>query len=67
MRSFGLPAARFMRMRSSNDTTGISIPLERLWAYCAHGGITGHVWERIAPTTLDELAVARHRPAHIAI
>ena len=34
---------------------------EHLWAYCPNGGITGHVWQRITPTTLDEIAISSHR------
>jgi hypothetical protein len=40
---------------------------ESLWAYCSRGGLTGHVWQRIEPTTLDELAVASHHSTPIAI
>ena len=40
---------------------------EKLWAYCGRGGISGHAWQRIAPTTLDELAIASHRPTPLAI
>ena len=40
---------------------------DRLWAYCSRGGISGHLWQRIEPTTLDELAIASHRPAPLAI
>jgi hypothetical protein len=40
---------------------------EHLWAYCSRGGLTDHVWQRIAPTTLDEIAIASHRHTAIEI
>ena len=40
---------------------------EQRWAYCSRGGVLGHTWERIAPLTVDELAIKGHHATHIAI
>ena len=38
-----------------------------LWAYCPRGGITGHVWMRIAPATLEEIAISSHHRTAVAV
>jgi hypothetical protein len=40
---------------------------EGRWAYCRRGGVDGHSWEQVTPTTIAELTIGWHRASEATI